>query len=86
MLDRRFWGRGYATETVRAFVGACFQRFEELSSLEADHFADNPASGAVLRKLGFEKTGTGLGASKARVERAPNVLYRLTRESFGSMS
>ncbi|MDU8944961.1 GNAT family N-acetyltransferase [Ovoidimarina sediminis] len=82
MIDRRFWGRGYASEAVRAFLADLFARFPEIDVIEADHFADNPASGAVLRKLGFEKTGTGLGASKARVERAPNVLYRLSREAF----
>ncbi|MEO0654874.1 MAG: GNAT family N-acetyltransferase [Pseudomonadota bacterium] len=82
MLDRRYWGRGYTTEAMRGFLAAALARFPELGHLEADHFADNPASGAVLRKLGFEQTGTGLGASKARVERAPNVLYRLSRDRF----
>ncbi|MEM0946114.1 MAG: GNAT family N-acetyltransferase [Pseudomonadota bacterium] len=79
MLDRRFWGRGYATEALRAFLTDVFARFPDLAAIEADHFTDNPPSGAVLRKLGFEETGTGLGASKARAERAPNVLYRLRR-------
>ncbi|MEL6516206.1 MAG: GNAT family N-acetyltransferase [Pseudomonadota bacterium] len=82
MLDRRYWGRGYTTEAMRGFLGAAYTRFPDLDQLEADHFADNPASGAVLRKLGFEQTGTGLGASKARVERAPNLLYRLSRDRF----
>ncbi|MBT8476392.1 MAG: GNAT family N-acetyltransferase [Rhodobacteraceae bacterium] len=82
MLDRRYWGKGYATEAMRGFLAECFTRFDDLDTLEADHFTDNPNSGAVLRKLGFERTGTGLGASKARVERAPNVLYRLTRDRF----
>ena len=86
MVDRRYWGRGYATEALRAFISDCYGRFPALNRLEADHFADNPASGVVLRKLGFEQTGTGLGASKARVERAPNVLYRLTRKDFGAGS
>jgi RimJ/RimL family protein N-acetyltransferase len=83
MIDRRYWGRGYATEAARALVGDIFERFPEIDEVVADHFSDNPASGSVLAKLGFEKTGTGLGASKARVERAPNVLYRLTRVRFG---
>lgn len=85
MLDRRYWGRGYATEAARALVADAFARFPALDEIVADHFADNPASGAVLARLGFERTGTGLGASKARVERAPNVLYRLTRDRFGAV-
>ena len=79
MLDRRYWGRGIATRAVAAFLGDAFRRFPEVETLEADHFTDNPASGRVLEKLGFRRTGTGLGASKARVERAPVVLYRLSR-------
>ena len=79
MIDRRFWRRGLATQAARAFLSDAFQRFPGLQDIEADHFTDNPASGRVLEKLGFRKVGTGLGASKARVERAPVVLYRLTR-------
>ena len=82
MIDRRFWGRGYASEAMRGFLADLFTRFDDIDVIEADHFTDNPASGVVLTKLGFEKTGTGLGASKARVERAPNVLYRLSRDAF----
>ncbi|MEM1064506.1 MAG: GNAT family N-acetyltransferase [Pseudomonadota bacterium] len=81
MIDRRYWGRGYATEAIQAFIADIFARFPDVAAIEADHFADNPASGRVLEKLGFQRIGTGLGASKARVERAANVLYRLHRES-----
>lgn len=84
MLDRRYWGRGYATEAARALIGDVFARFATVGEITATRFADNPASGAMLAKLGFERTGTGLGASKARVERAPIVLYRLRRDRFGS--
>lgn len=80
MLDRRYWGRGIATEAASAFVADVFARFSEIDRIEADHFTDNPASGTILRRLGFEQSGTGLGASRARVERAPVVLYRLSRD------
>ncbi len=82
MIDRRYWGQGYGTEAARGFLGDAFARFPRIDRIEADHFTDNPASAAVLAKLGFEKTGTGLGGSKARVERAPIVLYRLSRDGF----
>jgi RimJ/RimL family protein N-acetyltransferase len=50
------WRRGYATEAARAVVAAARDslRIERLTS---GHFLDNPASGAVLRKLGFVPTG-----------------------------
>ncbi len=79
MLDRRFWGRGYVTEAMTAFIADIWARFPEIERLEADHFTDNPASGAVLRKLGFRQVGTGLGGSRARADRAPNIRYRLYR-------
>lgn len=46
------WGRGYATEAGRA-VCALADASLRLPRLTASHALDNPASGAVLRKLGF---------------------------------
>lgn len=49
------WGRGYATEAGRAVIDIA--RTLRVPALTASHFADNPASGRVLRKLGFRPTG-----------------------------
>ncbi|MBK1635631.1 GNAT family N-acetyltransferase [Rhodovulum adriaticum] len=81
-LDPARWGQGYATEAARAFVIACFARLPGLDVIAADHFADNPASGHVLRKLGFRPTGQGMGKSRARLEPAANIHYRLWRSTF----
>jgi RimJ/RimL family protein N-acetyltransferase len=67
-IGKPYWGRGYATEALRAFV------FEatELGALEAGHFADNPASGRVLERAGFVYTGeTSPIFSLARGEQVP---------------
>ncbi|MEZ5779747.1 MAG: GNAT family N-acetyltransferase [Paracoccaceae bacterium] len=74
-IDPALWGRGYATEAMQVFLGWAVARFG-LTGIEADHFADNPASGRVLEKLGFERIGSGTGTSRGRHEPAPNVLYR----------
>ncbi len=50
------WGRGYATEAARAVVAAARDSLR-IDRLVSGHFLDNPASGAVLRKLGFAPTG-----------------------------
>ncbi len=50
------WGRGYATEAGQAVV-AIARHALPVRRLEAGYFADNPASGKVLRKLGFRDTG-----------------------------
>ncbi len=54
-IARPYWGLGFATEAGRQLVGIA--RALHLPRLTAGHFLDNPASGAVLRKLGFKPTG-----------------------------
>lgn len=75
-IDPDHWGQGFATEAMYAMLADAMPRFG-VAELWADHFADNPASGAVMRKLGFEQIKTGMGTSAARVEQAPIVIYRL---------
>ena len=71
------WGRGYATEAGRAVVEMARHALP-LRRLDAWHFADNPASGAVLRKLGVRATGrTTMRRSPARAEAAPTLCYEL---------
>ena len=55
-VSRAYWARGLATEAGRAVVALadCSLRLPRLVSA---HALDNPASGAVLRKLGFRPGG-----------------------------
>lgn len=55
-LTPNAWGRGYATEAGRAVVEIARHALP-VRRLESGYFADNPASGRVLRKLGFRDTG-----------------------------
>lgn len=52
-FGRPYWGKGFATETLRGFL----REARPLGALEAGHFVDNPASGRVLEKGGFAYTG-----------------------------
>jgi RimJ/RimL family protein N-acetyltransferase len=54
-IARSHWGQGYATEAGRAVLEIAATLGHRL--LTGAHFIDNPASGRVLRKLGFEPTG-----------------------------
>ena len=54
-IARRFWGQGFATEAGMAVLAIAAALGH--SEATAAHFLDNPASGKVLRKLGFEPTG-----------------------------
>ncbi len=49
------WGRGYATEAGEMVIRIA--RMLRVPRLAARHAIDNPASGRVLRKLGFRATG-----------------------------
>lgn len=54
-LARPFWGRGFATEAAAGVIEIA--RLLGHQRVHAGHFVDNPASGRVLRKLGFVPTG-----------------------------
>ncbi|MFN3583573.1 GNAT family N-acetyltransferase [Phenylobacterium sp.] len=55
-LGRPFWGRGYATEALKAALAWARQDWRK-NVVWAGHFADNRASGQVLVKAGFLYTG-----------------------------
>lgn len=73
-IAREHWGQGYASEAGRAIL----QLAKVLGHrrIVANHFADNPASGQVLRKLGFCPTGRiAPRYSMARGELAQAIEY-----------
>lgn len=55
-LSPAHWGNGITTEAARAIVAFGFESLG-LPVLTSGYFEDNPASGSVLRKLGFAETG-----------------------------
>lgn len=75
-IARDHWGRGYATEASRAVLSLA--RTLGHARVTARHFLDNPASGRVLRKVGFNLTGRVTAAqSLARSEPALAALYAI---------
>ena len=75
-IARAHWGRGFATEAGTALIDIA--RALRLPALDASYFIDNPASGRVLDKLGFEPTGIiAPRYSCARGEEAPARLLRM---------
>ena len=80
------WDCGYATEAGDAVLALAFEGLR-LPALTAGHFRDNPASGAVLRKLGFGETGeVAPRPCRARGRDVPAVEYRLTRDAWAGRS
>jgi len=70
------WGKGYATEAGRGALHAA--RARGIRRVTAGHFIDNPASGRVLRKLGFRPTGqVETMFSRGRGCAVPSARYEL---------
>ncbi|MGW2513372.1 GNAT family N-acetyltransferase [Streptomyces scopuliridis] len=57
ILREDTWANGYATEAVKHVVAFAYTT-AGLSRLEAMHHPENPASGRVLTKTDFTRTGT----------------------------
>lgn len=75
-IARPHWGRGIATEACSALIDIA--RTLGFSAIEGSHFVDNPASGRVLEKLGFEPRGVvAPRMSCARGEEYPARLMQL---------
>ncbi|MEQ8410896.1 MAG: GNAT family N-acetyltransferase [Erythrobacter sp.] len=84
-IARRYWGQGFATEAGHAVLDIA--RVLGHGTVESSHFLDNPASGKVLRKLGFEPTGqVVLRHSCARGQEVEAAEYRLRLDEADSVT
>ncbi len=66
-IGKPYWGEGYASEAGEALMEWA-RRETGAEAFTAGHFHDNPASGRILAKLGFEHTGTQEAYGLARNE------------------
>jgi RimJ/RimL family protein N-acetyltransferase len=55
-VARPYWNRGICTEALRLVLDHC-SREKGFDTVWSDFFVDNPASGRVMEKCGFEDTG-----------------------------
>lgn len=55
-IAREAWGQGVATEALRAVIAYGFDVLG-LHRIDAQHYRENPASGAVMRKVGMRHEG-----------------------------
>jgi len=72
------WGRGYATEAAKALLRHAFEE-EGMHRVFAYHFANNPASGRVLQKIGMKHEGTRRGHSRKWGEYLDDECYGVLR-------
>jgi len=75
-IARLHWGKGFATEAGQSALKIASAL--GYAQAVASHFLDNPASGRVLEKIGFEPTGRIVEAhSCGRGEKALTAEYSL---------
>ncbi len=79
-----YWGKGYATEAVRAVIDHAFEALGH-PELQAGARVSNPASRRVLEKCGFQWTGVGLYRVRAIKSSAPIDRFRLDRRLWASL-
>jgi len=83
-LGAKYWGKGYATEAVRAVIDHAFTDLD-CEALQSAARVTNPASRRVLEKCGFQWTGAGLLRVRALNSSAPVDRFRLDRGLWASL-
>ena len=83
-LGVKHWGRGYATEAVRALIDYAFTERDH-DALQAGARVTNPASRRILEKCGFQWTGVGLCRIRALSSSEPIDRFRLDRGLWTSL-
>jgi RimJ/RimL family protein N-acetyltransferase len=83
-LGIKYWGKGYATEAVRAVIDFAFTELSH-ETLYAGARVTNPASRRILEKCGFQWMGVGLCRIRALNSSAPIDRFRLDRGLWTSL-
>ena len=79
-----YWGKGYATEAVRAMIDHVFDD-TDAEAIQAAARVTNPASRRVLEKCGFQWSSAGLLRIRALSSSAPIDRFRLDRGLWASL-
>jgi len=72
-IDRKFWGQGIATQSLKIFLA-----IETTRPIFGRVAFDNFGSQKVLEKCGFDKIGTDKGYANARQKEIEEFIYKLT--------
>lgn len=83
-IGEPYWGRGVATEAVRAVIDYAFSETEATLLLGAARVV-NPASRRILEKCGFQWSGVGLCRVKALGASVPVDRFQLDRRMWASL-
>ena len=83
-IGEPYWGRGYATEAVRALIDHLFS-VTDLEAIATGCRVTNLASRRVIEKCGFQWTGAALFRVRALGASVPADRFRLERSIWASL-
>ena len=82
-LGPDYWGKGYMTEAVGAFVRWCFEKWPRLVRIQGSTYEFNEASGRVLTKSGFVREGLRRDSAEKQGKVTGEIFYGLLRSDIG---
>jgi len=82
-VGRRYWNDGVAREAAGRLAHWALANLP-IEKLTAQVAADNPASGAVLRRIGFRQVGSGQQSFLARGGEHPTLLFEADHSDLSS--
>ena len=80
-VGQKYWGHGVATEAAARLTRWSFANLE-IDRITAAVATDNPASAAVLRRIGFRQTGEGRQHFASRSANTPIWLFEASRDDI----
>ena len=83
-LGRRWWGRGIATEALRAVIDFLFAQVG-FHRIAAVHDPENPASGRVMQKAGMSREGMLRQSAWLKGRFVDTVVYSILRDEWEAM-
>ncbi len=75
------WGKGYATEALKAVIGAVFEQ-SPIDRIEAHHVAEHIASGRVIEKAGMQYEGCLRQVRMMKGIRRDMKVYSILRSEY----
>jgi 8-oxo-dGTP diphosphatase len=82
-VGRRYWGHGVATEAAARVASWALANLP-ITRIRARVLLDNPASAAVMRRIGFREIGTGNEEMLARGGPQPVTIFEATRDDISA--
>jgi [ribosomal protein S5]-alanine N-acetyltransferase len=79
ILHPNYWGRGLATEAVRAFLHHVWQTRPDIAALSTDIDPRNHASVRLIKKLGFRETGRAERTFETHIGWCDSIYFAIDR-------